>query len=795
MKSISDILFSKQTIENRGIYFFDNSNEYIFMSYKDIFSTCMEKLFVLNELGIRKGNEVIFQINDNRNFVLLYWACIMGGIVPVPLTLGINNEQINKLRHVYKLLGNTKIVLNATYKEQLTKEFYKDTLSTEDSDIINNMIVVEEIKTISGKHGIADPGKDEDIAFIQFSSGSTDMAKGVMLSHKNLLTNIEDILERGDILDTDFSLSWLPLTHDLGMIGFHLTPMFKGINFMLMETTLFIQKPMLWMETCNKFKISITSSPNFGYKYFLSKLKNNDLEWDLSNIRLIFNGAEPIDVEVALEFIRVLGIYGLQENVMYTVYGMAEACLGVTFPEPGLKMSYLTLDREKLQIGEKVSILNEGVRNGIKFVSNGSPLSRMKLRILDDEGNLLEQEKVGNIYIKGDNVTSGYYKNEKHTKENITNDGWLNTGDIGFIYNECLYITGRKKEIIILNGFNYYAHDIERICGKISDDARMQFVAAPVFEKLSNQEQLGIFVKYIGSIDKFKEIADRIKLELYRNSGIVANYVIPVKSIYKTTSGKLKRYEYTREFIDGKYDDVLEVLGKKSLENSYNKFEFIMNERRISQVIDFIKEELEVEEIDFDENLFNMGIDSLKLTKIHTRINQIIPNKISVSDFYSMPTVHDIIKFLETDESTYEEKNDVYEEIILDSELIDRIKKKAKELNIYPTEILYTICMYIHMFEKDHTDLKVNVLDESNKMLEKTFKIECIQSKNDLYKVISKQIRETGVKVSEIIYDNITCKVMADKTFCKVLIRFKNSYNEISAKKYYENCHVALKKI
>lgn len=795
MKSISDILFSKQTIENRGIYFFDNSNEYIFMSYKDIFSTCMEKLFVLNELGIRKGNEVIFQINDNRNFVLLYWACIMGGIVPVPLTLGINNEQINKLRHVYKLLGNTKIVLNATYKEQLTKEFYKDTLSTEDSDIINNMIVVEEIKTISGKHGIADPGKDEDIAFIQFSSGSTDMAKGVMLSHKNLLTNIEDILERGDILDTDFSLSWLPLTHDLGMIGFHLTPMFKGINFMLMETTLFIQKPMLWMETCNKFKISITSSPNFGYKYFLSKLKNNDLEWDLSNIRLIFNGAEPIDVEVALEFIRVLGIYGLQENVMYTVYGMAEACLGVTFPEPGLKMSYLTLDREKLQIGEKVSILNEGVRNGIKFVSNGSPLSRMKLRILDDEGNLLEQEKVGNIYIKGDNVTSGYYKNEKHTKENITNDGWLNTGDIGFIYNECLYITGRKKEIIILNGFNYYAHDIERICGKISDDARMQFVAAPVFEKLSNQEQLGIFVKYIGSIDKFKEIADRIKLELYRNSGIVANYVIPVKSIYKTTSGKLKRYEYTREFIDGKYDDVLEVLGKKSLENSYNKFEFIMNERRISQVIDFIKEELEVEEIDFDENLYNMGIDSLKLTKIHTRINQIIPNKISVSDFYSMPTVHDIIKFLETDESTYEEKNDVYEEIILDSELIDRIKKKAKELNIYPTEILYTICMYIHMFEKDHTDLKVNVLDESNKMLEKTFKIECIQSKNDLYKVISKQIRETGVKVSEIIYDNITCKVMADKTFCKVLIRFKNSYNEISAKKYYENCHVALKKI
>ena len=642
MTSIAELLLRLKEEDQKGVYFFEAENKYGFMPYKELYITCLEKLRVIQEMGIKKGDKVIFQINDNKNFIILFWSCILGGIIPVPLTLGTNSEQINKLIHVFRLLKNSKVFMDNDHKKLLIKEFSKKSFSDEDYLVLKNTIVIEDMKTNQKEEGIVDYGSGDDIAFIQFSSGSTDMAKGVMLSHNNLIVNIEDIVEKGNILESDFTLGWLPLTHDMGMIGFHLTPIYRGINFLLMKTLLFLRKPELWITACSKFKVTQTSSPNFGYKYFLDKVKGDEWEWDLSNLKSIFNGAEPIDVDLALKFIKKLKKYGLRESSMYTVYGMAEACLGVTFPVVGEKMRYLNLDRKKLNVGEPISILDKEETNGIKFSNNGTPLARIQIKILDDDGTDLGQDKVGNIYIKGKNITRGYYENEEYTNKNITEEGWLNTGDIGFINEDCIYITGRKKEVIILNGYNYYAHDIERICENMNISRKAQFVAAAVYEEGNNEEKLAIFVKYSGSVESFKELSDRIKQELYSNTGIIADYVIPVKTIYKTTSGKVKRYQYTIEFLQGKYNHIIQKLNNTERKTQLNKRNVKDNERRITQVIEMIKEELNIEKLDLDENLVNLGIDSLKLMKIQDRINKVVPNELTFSDFYSMSSVRNL---------------------------------------------------------------------------------------------------------------------------------------------------------
>ncbi|MHB8062369.1 MAG: AMP-binding protein [Ruminiclostridium sp.] len=792
MRSISEFIISMRDNDEKGVVFFNDTGKYDFLSYKNLYHASLKMLFVLQNLGIKKGDNFIFQIEDNREMIICFWTCIFGGIIPIPLTMGNSREQIKKLGSVYHLIDISKIITNKKYKEFLESQYKTEKLEEEFGEIIDHMLLIEDLVTSQTQQdGILEPGCDDDTAFIQFSSGSTDMAKGVILSHHGIIVNLEDITERSNLLSSDFMQSWLPLTHDMGLIGFHLLPCFNKMNSMIMKTSIFMNDPIQWMEACSKYKATHIASPNFGYRHFLSKYDDfKDYGWDLSSVKIIFNGAESVDANLAAEFMNRLSKYGLYQLAMYPVYGMAEACIAFTFPQPGTPVKYLVLNRKKISVGCEVALLLEDDPEGARFVNNGYPLRRMEIHILDDNYEKLGQGKVGYIYMSGENVTKGYYNNEKYTKENIMENGWVNTGDIGFIYDGGLYITGRKKEIIIINGYNYYSSDIERILENLHFEKKREYIVNAVNSPTDHQEQLAVFVAYDGSLEDFVDISDQIKSELYKNSGIIPGYVIPVERIYKTSSGKKKRYTYAREFLEGKYDAVLEQLRVLKQARALKQVQAEEAEDIIVvQTIQIVKEELRLQELELDEYLTNLGITSLETSRIQTRINQVMHKNIAISDLYELPTVRMMINFLKNMDKPAEGIS--RKEVLLTRDILENLTQRSREIGVSCYDLLYGSYIYVQMFLKDCKTAKVLLKHTRKENRECIICIDDVKNEQGLYMSMADQWSDIN-QLEEMICDNIICGVQIESEKPKVSFDFGYHFEDGYINNFINNYKKAL---
>ena len=298
MKSIAEFLENNRSSEN-GINFFYSTENEIFISYTDFYSQAENVLGFLQSMGIKENDEVVFQIEDTRKFLLLFWGCVMGKIIPVPVLVGNNDEHKRKVAKIWKTLNNPYLAIT----EETAEKFKNDIKALEPESKLskkldNRMFVVEKAveSNIKGRQAEID---ENDICFIQFSSGSTGDPKGVTLTHKNLLTNTKDIAEHSKFKTTDSVLNWMPLTHDMGLIGCHLSTTRAGMNQIIMPTSLFARRPLIWLDLIERDKVTISCSPNFGYKLVLKywerkKKREPEKTYDLSSLRLLFNGAEPI---------------------------------------------------------------------------------------------------------------------------------------------------------------------------------------------------------------------------------------------------------------------------------------------------------------------------------------------------------------------------------------------------------------------------------------------------------------------------------------------------------------------
>jgi acyl-CoA synthetase (AMP-forming)/AMP-acid ligase II len=244
----------------------------------------------------------------------------------------------------------------------------------------------------------------------------------------------------------------------------------------------------------------VLCSPNFGYKHFLKSLSKKSLgNVDLSCVRLIYNGAEPISTELCDTFLNTMKDYGLKRETMFTVYGMAEATLAVSFPVVNEEFRAVHVDRHQLNVGEKIKFIDAANQHALSFAIVGKPVLDCQVRIADQE-NVFSDETVGSIQISGPNVTQGYYKNEEANHAAIISDGWLDTGDLGFIYNDELIITGRAKDIIFANGLNYYPHDLEDLLNEIEGLELGKVVVYGVWNEKLQRDELIIFILYRADI-------------------------------------------------------------------------------------------------------------------------------------------------------------------------------------------------------------------------------------------------------------------------------------------------------
>ena len=320
---------------DRRIHYLNGQDDRRSVAFGALRAAALGVLFHLQAFGARPGDRVILHTSSNEQFLDGFWACLLGGLVPVPVAVGISDDHRQKLLQVFAQLGNPMVYTEDAQLSRLRDYATASGTTAQVDALVRRSLIVERVTDIS-RPGREHPVTADDVAFIQFSSGSTSTPKGVVLTHRNLMTNIGAIIERGRFTDRDVSLSWMPLTHDMGLIGFHLCMFTANIEHTIMDTRLFSRRPLLWLEEASRIGATLLSSPNFGYKHFLKMYESKGLDGlDLSRVRLLFNGAEPISVALCRRFMQEMQRFGLPASAMYPVYGLAEASLAVSLPEPG----------------------------------------------------------------------------------------------------------------------------------------------------------------------------------------------------------------------------------------------------------------------------------------------------------------------------------------------------------------------------------------------------------------------------------------------------------------------------
>lgn len=621
MKILSLIDFFKlNNTHDKGISFINSENDIRYLSYADLYAKSTKLLKVLIEKGIKPSNELIFQIDENEQFVKLFWASILGGIVPVPVTPGNNDEQVFKVMRIWENLNDPYMAISQAHYNKLEK-----THAAFVTQIKNKIVIIDDLidysESVELDYSIINKNvKSTDLAFIQYSSGSTGDPKGVMITHQNVIVNLSAFANRILSTSEDSSLCWMPLTHDMGLIAFHCLSFFNGMNQYIMPTNLFVRRPLLWLQMASKYDVSLLYSPNFGYKYYLQYFEaKGTSSLDLSNVRLIFNGAEPISVSLCNKFMSELAPFGLKDTSMYPSYGMAEATIAIAFPELHSKFSYLSVDRRFTNIGDTLVAISNNDENSIEFVFEGTTIENCHLKICDVNGKDLGENRVGIIHISGGNVTSGYYNNAEAT-EKIIKEGWLNTGDLGFIYEGQLAVTGRVKDIIFVNGQNYYPHDIERIAENIDGVEHGKVVACGAFDTQNQKEVISVFVQYRGSIDEFIPLCRQIKQYIQYKLAITVDYVVPIKKIPKTTSGKFQRFILSKEIEENIYQKTIEEINNKIEIQTQLNYVAPRNEVE-DKLVSIWSKTLNHMQIGVGDDFFELGGDSISLTQMITLVN------------------------------------------------------------------------------------------------------------------------------------------------------------------------------
>ncbi|HHH42574.1 MAG TPA: AMP-dependent synthetase [Gammaproteobacteria bacterium] len=629
---LADML-CRQSDGDAGIQYLQRDQRESRVSYRALRARALGLLGRFQQQGLRAGDPLLLFVRNNAAFIDAFWACQLGGLIPVPLSAGVHAENLHKLLRVMSGFDAPFLFTERELLQRLQ--------GTDDQGRIDErrVCLLEDIVELDAG-GVPHAAQPGDTALIQFSSGSTREPRGVVLSHANLLANIRAISRAASVSASDSTLSWMPLSHDMGLVGFHLVPLFNGLDQVLMDTALFVRRPALWLDSAQRFRSSLLCAPNFGYQHYMKSVPAPGDALDLSAVRLIFNGAEPVSAPVCREFIQRMAPAGLHAHAFFPVYGLAEASLAVTFPPPGQALQTLPVPAQRLAVGDHVE---PGGASGqqVELVCLGQPVAGCELRICDEQGRVLQENRVGKVQVRGDNVSAGYYDNSAASAE-VFVDGWLDTGDLGLVNDQGLFITGRARDLLFVSGQNHYAQDIEQL---LQQGAGLQAgkVAVSALRDAENAaDLLLVFVQFRQEVEAFADCVRRVQAALGEQAGLHAHAVIPVLRIPRTTSGKLQRYRLARDFEQGAYAEVHAAL-QSQLQDA--RADFGQNETA-RQLLELCRQVFPGQEVKADQNLFELGADSLLLVKIHEEIDARFPGRVEVTDLFEYPTISELAAYI-----------------------------------------------------------------------------------------------------------------------------------------------------
>lgn len=564
------------------------------------------------------NDRALLLLDNNEHYVVGFLACLYAGLIAVPAfpPQSLRDQHVQRLRSIAADAQASCVLVSSDLLETVGRA----------KDLLKNMeqVVVDAIPPDDADRWSPRASQDSDVLFLQYTSGSTAAPKGVIVDHGNLLANELVIREAMQTGPSDVFVSWLPLFHDMGLVGGLFQPLYAGIPLVLASPSYFLERPVRWLELISRHRATMSGGPDFAYRLCLERVSDEQIErLDLSSWRVAFCGAEPIRHDTLHAFAERFKRAGFNAQALYPCYGLAEATLFVTGGACDSGVTARTYSGDRLAKGRAVKS-----KIGTTLIGCGAPPSRHRLRIVDPvTGIKRPNERVGEIWISGPSISRGYWRREEETAETfVEQDGkrWLRTGDLGFVHHQQLYITGRQKDLIILRGHNVYPQDIERAIETQVEAVRKGRVAAFAVQTQAG-EGVGVAVEVSRGLQKLIP-PERLFNELNTVVAQVCNEPLQVAVLLnpgglpKTSSGKLQRSACRKGWLDGTLDAYATL--QHGLDHSISAVEETLTDTQ-RRIVAIWSDVLRVREpLSASTDFFALGGNSITAAQVTARVAQ-----------------------------------------------------------------------------------------------------------------------------------------------------------------------------
>tara|TARA_R110002073_G_scaffold79001_18_gene190299 strand:- start:5879 stop:7657 length:1779 start_codon:yes stop_codon:yes gene_type:complete len=523
---------------------------YANITYSELRIESIDLAHKLIGLGLNKGDRVALVAETNPDFIRFFYACQYAGLIPVALPASVKvGAHCAYVAQLHLLLEASDAAIGVASEGYLP--FLEEASEGLNIRMVNSPDAFYALPVIDQQLPAIDP---EDISYIQYTSGSTRFPRGVVIKHRTAMANLHGIIAHGLHMDSnDRMLSWLPFYHDMGLVGFVLVPMAAQVSIDYLDTREFAMRPRMWLTLMTRTRATISFAPSFGYDLCARRVRAKDIDsYDLSSWRVAGIGAEMIRPQTLEHFAEMMEPAGFDRRAFLACYGMAECTLGVSFSPLWTGFTTHHIDSDHLSDHHEAVLLDEDDQQGRgrHFVNCGMPMPGFDVEIRDDN-KVLKDWQSGVIYLRGPSVMSGYFDLPEETSHALCEDGWLNTGDIGYLVNGALTITGRKKDLIIIHGRNIWPQDLEHVAETQPEVRSGDAVAFSAPD--SEDEELCVLVVQCRETDanKRNNLVRRLTA-LVRMEMSLDCYVelVPIHSLPRTSSGKLSRAKARLDFIN-----------------------------------------------------------------------------------------------------------------------------------------------------------------------------------------------------------------------------------------------------
>ncbi|SES73464.1 type I polyketide synthase [[Clostridium] polysaccharolyticum] len=600
------------------------------ITYHDLWnrSGCIKE--ELAKRGLKKGTEAIILCEDNECFLYSLWACILGGYIAVPLDISKEICNDNMLGYIKKSLKDPMILTDQELQTEPEKK--KIDMSWYLKRIHECREYTEEIDYC-----------EDDILYVQYSSGTTSKPRGAVITGTNVIVNTYDIIKHYQADGHDRFLSLSPLTHCFGLVAFHFAPIMARAEQCLISTRLYMNKPLVWADMITEFHATFVASLPFALKHFINIYRKGEKNcfWDFRSVKNLILGGEVLHYELCEEFCSFTRQYGFDIEKIIPMYGLSEGTVCVSTVEAGNIMKRFQLNKGTTAIGEKV-YFQETIRNPqqeTELVEGGTVLENVKVSIRDELFRELPEGAIGYVYVCGPSITKGYYKNTEETNRVFKEGTWLNTGDIGFVYQNHLILGGREKELVISNGKKIACVIIENLIQTVlRGTAYTQCVVCNGVQQRNESEKVIAFIKSDKVLDsewekrKLHALKKQIYTVVFEQIGITISEVIPVTQIPRTGSGKAFRRKLTELYNLGTFKES-DIRLKKTVKRMYSR------QAIEEKIVKYIESSFQVKVTDLNAPVFEYGVVSINIPSYIAALNECFQVNMSAGDIFTYFTI------------------------------------------------------------------------------------------------------------------------------------------------------------